>query len=170
VGVQKGAEGEMSHHRITKIISGGQTGADRAGLDVAIEVGLDYGGAIPAGRRTEDGTLSLKYTKMKELKSRHYQARTEKNVLDADAIIIFTFNSMGSGSALTKKIADQHYKPCLHINLSKQQDDDEVIRVVSEWLDAVRPHTLKVAGSRESGAKGIYNKVFNVLKAVLKSE
>lgn len=91
---------------------------------------------------------------MKELKSRHYQARTEKNVLDADATLIFTFNRMGSGSALTKKIADQHYKPWLHINLSKQQDD-EAIRIVSEWLDAVRPHILNIAGSRESTAEGI---------------
>ncbi|SPQ01027.1 hypothetical protein NBG4_40067 [Candidatus Sulfobium mesophilum] len=73
---------------------------------------------------------------MKELKSRHYQARTEKNALDADATLIFTFNRMGSGSALRKKITDQHYKPWLHINLSKQQDY-EAIRIVSEWLDAV---------------------------------
>ena len=91
---------------------------------------------------------------MKELKSRHYQARTEKNVLDADDTLIFTFNRMGSGSALTKKIADQHYKPCLHINLSKQKDD-EALRIVSAWLDAVRPHTLNIAGSRESTAEGI---------------
>lgn len=152
---------------IKRIISGGQTGADRAGIDVAIDLGLEYGGSIPAGRRTEDGTLSKKYNKMKELKSRHYQARTEKNVLDADATIIFTFNKTGSGSALTKKIADQHYKPCLHINLSKQQDD-EAIRIVSEWLDAVRPHTLNIAGSRESAAEGIYDRVYNILKTGLK--
>jgi hypothetical protein len=63
-------------------------------------------------------------TKMKELKSRHYQARTEKNILDADATLVFTFNKIGSGAALTKKIADQHYKSCLHINLSKRQDDN----------------------------------------------
>jgi hypothetical protein len=157
----------MSQHRITKVISGGQTGADRAGLDAAIELGLDYGGAIPAGRRTEDGTLSLRYNKMKELKSLHYQARTEKNVLDADATLIFTFNRMGSGSALTTKIADQHYKPCLHINLSKQQDD-EAITIVSAWLDAVRPHTLNVAGSRESTAIGIYDRTYGILRKVLK--
>jgi hypothetical protein len=157
----------MSQHRITKVISGGQTGADKAGLDAAIELGLDYGGAIPAGRRTENGTLSLRYNKMKELKSRHYRARTEKNVLDADATLIFTFNRMGSGSALTTKIADQHYKPCLHINLSKQQDD-EAITLVSAWLDAVRPHTLNVAGSRESTAIGIYDRTYGILRKVLK--
>jgi hypothetical protein len=167
VGVQEDAEGEMSHHRITKIISGGQTGADRAGIDVAIELGLDYGGSLPAGRRTEDGRLSQKYEKMKEVKSRHYQARTEKNVLDADATLIFTLNKMGSGSALTKKIADKHYKPCLHINLSKQQDD-EAVRIISEWLDVVKPHTLNVAGSRESTAIGIYDTTYGILRKVLK--
>jgi hypothetical protein len=159
----------MNHHKIRKIISGGQTGADRAGIDVALALGIDYGGSIPAGRRTEHGALSRKYNKMKELKSRHYQARTEKNVLDADATLIFTFNKIGSGSALTKKIAEKHYKTCLHINLSKQQDD-EAIRMVSEWLDAVRPHTLNIAGSRESVAEGIYDRVFNILEDALKSE
>jgi hypothetical protein len=152
---------------VKKIITGGQTGADRAGMDAAIDLGIDYGGSIPAGRRTEAGALSRKYNKMKELKSRHYQARTEKNVLDADATLIFTFNKIGSGSALTKKIADKHYKPCLHINLSKQQDD-EAIRIVSEWLDAVRPHTLNIAGSRESAAEGIYSRVYSLLIRVLK--
>jgi Circularly permutated YpsA SLOG family len=89
--------------------------------------------------------------------------------MDAYATLIFTFNRVGSGSALTKKIADQHYKPCLHINLSKQQDD-EAIRIVSEWLDAVRPHTLNIAGSRESTAERIYNRVYNIMKEVLKNE
>jgi hypothetical protein len=151
---------------VKKIISGGQTGADRAGLDVAIDLGIDFGGAVPAGRKTEDGSLPPKYDKMKEVKSRHYRARTEKNVLDADATIIFTFNRMGSGSALTKKIADQHYKPCLHINLSKEQDE-EAIRIVSEWLDAVKPHTLNIAGSRESTSPGIYGRVYNLLRKCL---
>ena len=58
----------MEHHIISKIISGGQTGADRAGIDVAIALGIDYGGSLPSGRRTEDGYLSRTYTKMKEVK------------------------------------------------------------------------------------------------------
>ena len=156
----------MSKHKISKIISGGQTGADRAGIDVAIALGIDYGGSLPSGRRTEDGYLSRTYTKMNEVKSRHYQARTEKNVMDSDATIVFTYNRMGSGSALTMKKAEEHYKSCLHVNLDKQTDD-EAVRIVTEWLDSVRPYTLNVAGSRESTAQGIYQRVFNIMKKVL---
>ncbi len=156
----------MNHHKISKIISGGQTGADRAGLDVAMSLGLDYGGSLPSGRRTEDGYLSRKYTKMKEVKSRYYHVRTEKNVMDSDATIIFTFSRMGSGSALTIKKAEEHYKSCLHVNLDKQTDD-EAVKIVTEWLDSVRPHTLNIAGSRESTAQGIYQRVFNIMNRVL---
>jgi len=157
---------EMSHHKIAKIISGGQTGADRAGLDVAINLGIPYGGSIPAGRRTEDGTLPERYYKIIELKSKSYPVRTEKNVVDADATVVFTYSKMGSGSALTIRLANQHDKPCLHIDLSKRQDDEPVEKV-SEWIDRIKPHILNVAGSRESSAIGIYSMVYNVLKNVL---
>lgn len=159
----------MSKHKVSQVISGGQTGADRAGIDAAIGLELDYGGSLPSGRRTEDGHLSRKYTKMKEVKSRHYQVRTEKNVVDSDATIIFTFNRMGSGSALTRKLAEQHLKSSLHVNLDKQTDD-EAVRIVTEWLDSVRPYTLNVAGSRESTAAGIYQRVYSIMKEVLKSD
>ncbi len=158
----------MSKHKVSKIISGGQTGADRAGIDVAIALGIDYGGSLPAGRRTEEGYLPRSYTKMKEVKSRHYYVRTEKNVMDADATLIFTYRRMGSGSALTIKKAEEHYKPCLHVNLDKQTDD-EAARIVTEWLDSVRPYTLNVAGSRESTAQGIYQRVYAILKDVLEN-
>lgn len=156
----------MSRWIVKKIISGGQTGADRAGLDAAIELGIDYGGSLPSGRRTEDGYLSRSYTRMNEVKSRHYHVRTEKNVMDSDATIIFTYRRMGSGSALTVKKAEEHYKSCLHVNLDKQTDD-EAVRIITEWLDSVRPHTLNIAGSRESTAQGIYQRVFNIVKEVL---
>ncbi len=58
----------VEHHKISKIISGGQTGADRAGLDIAIALGIDYGGSLPSGRRTEDGYLPRSYSKMKEVR------------------------------------------------------------------------------------------------------
>lgn len=159
----------MSKHSISKVISGGQAGADRAGIDVAIALGVNYGGSLPAGRRTEDGFLPMIYTKMKEVKSRNYQVRTEVNVIDSDATIIFTFKRMGSGSALTRKLAEQHLKSCLHINLDKQSDA-EAVGIVTEWLDSVKPHTLNVAGSSESTAVVIYQRVYSILMEVLKSE
>ena len=155
------------NHGVKKIISGGQTGADRAGLDAAIDLNMDYGGSIPKGRRTEDGTLPDRYGKIIELDTPNYPARTEKNVVDSDATVIFTYTEMGSGSVLTIELAKKHNKPYLHINLEDKRNGD-AIREVSEWFDKVKPEVLNVAGSRESGAKGIYNRVYGILKAVLK--
>ncbi|MBA4374237.1 MAG: hypothetical protein C0402_15410 [Thermodesulfovibrio sp.] len=157
----------MNRHQISKIISGGQTGADRAGLDVAIELALPYGGSIPSGRRTEDGHLPSKYEKMTELGSRHYQVRTEKNVIDADATLLFTGKKVGSGSALTRKVAEKYHKAFLHINLDKKTDDEAVVEI-SHWLDEMKPAVLNIAGSREAESGGIYSRVCAVLKQALK--
>jgi len=109
-----------------KLISGGQTGADRAALDVAIELGLDYGGAIPKVRIAEDGPLDSKYENMTELDTPDYDARTEKNVLVADATLIFTDGVLGGGSALTIACARKHNKPFLHIDLCAVSEDESV--------------------------------------------
>lgn len=154
---------------VKKIISGGQTGADRAGLDAAIELGIDYGGSIPAGRKTEDGTLPERYDKIIELESDSYAVRTEKNVVDADATLIFTYDKIGAGSALTAKLAQKHLKPCLHINLSDQRNED-VIEIISDWLNSAKPDILNVAGSRESTSEGIYNTVYDILLKVFGGE
>ncbi len=156
----------MRTHRITKIISGGQTGADRAGLDAAIELGISYGGSIPSGRRTEDGHLPARYERMTEMRSRHYQVRTEKNVIDADATLLFTGRKVGSGSALTRKMAEKYHKPCLHINLGKKTDEAAAAEVL-QWLEDAKPHVLNIAGSRETESVDIYGRVFGILKQVL---
>jgi len=152
--------------RPLKIISGGQTGADRAALDVAIALGLDYGGAIPKVRIAEDGPLDSKYENMTELDTPDYDARTEKNVLAADATLIFTDGILGGGSALTIEFAEKYNKPFLHIDFSAVAEN-EAIRGVKEWLNKISPAVLNVAGSRKSTSKGIYEKVHNVLKSIL---
>ena len=156
----------MSRHRVSKVISGGQTGADRAGIDVALSLGIDYGGFIPKGRITEDGTLDLKYDGMTEMKTENYPDRTERNVTDSDATLLFTFDKPGSGSALTAKLARKHHRLFLHIILSRQTDD-EVVKIINKWLDDSKPEILNIAGSRESTSKGIYRRVYNILKEVL---
>lgn len=167
MGVQEKAERMMSKHRVSKVISGGQTGADIAGIDSAIDLGIPYGGSIPKGRKIESGVLPDKYDKIVELKTTSYPVRTEKNIVDSDATLIFTYNKMGAGSALTIKLAKKHNRAYLHINLEKKSDS-EAVKEVSEWLDKVRPAVLNVAGSRESSAIGIYQRVYNILKEVLK--
>ena len=78
---------------LRKIISGGQTGADQAGLDVAIKNNIPHGGAIPRGRMTENGVLAEKY-KLTEMTTKSYPKRTAKNVMDSDGTVIFTHGKL----------------------------------------------------------------------------
>ncbi len=72
---------------IQKIISGAQTGADRAGIDAAIESGVDYGGWLPHGRKAEDGIVPAKYTKLQEIIGGNYPERTKQNVIDCELCV-----------------------------------------------------------------------------------
>ena len=100
---------------IQKIISGGQTGADRAALDFAIKHNIPHGGWIPKGRKAEDGTLSEQY-QLQEMPTGSYPARTEKNILDSDGTLIVSHGRLTGGSARTKEFAEQHRKPWVHID------------------------------------------------------
>ena len=102
---------------IEMIMSGGQTGADRAALDAAIESGVRHGGYVPKGRRAEDGPVPPCY-QLTETNSPNYPTRTELNVVNSDATVIFTFGPPERGSALTIKLAREHKKPCFHYRAS----------------------------------------------------
>ena len=145
-----------------KIISGGQTGADRAGLDAARELGLEYGGSLPRGRRAENGRLSTKYAGMKETESPGYRQRTFKNIRDADATLIFYQGKITGGTELTRRGTRWLGRPCLLVDL-KRIDKDESVRIIRRWLAKIRPKILNIAGSRESGAPGIYKKTYRIL-------
>jgi hypothetical protein len=149
-----------------KIISGGQTGVDRAALDAAIELGMDYGGAIPKGRMAEDGPIDAKYGKLVELESESYSARTEKNAADADATIVFTIDTPTEGTAYTVDCLKKHGKPYLLVNL-KGTNDGEAIHMIGRWLDEAGPEILNIAGPRESKAPGIYERVRRILIKVM---
>jgi hypothetical protein len=110
---------------VTKIISGGQTGADQAALDFAIKHDILRGGWIPKGRKTEDGILPEKY-QLEEMPTSSYPKRTEKNILDSDDTLIFSRGKLTGGSALTRKLAKQHQKPWVHIDLDKVQETQAV--------------------------------------------
>jgi len=88
---------------ITRIISGGQTGADRAALDVAIKLGIPHGGWIPKGRKTEKGPLPEKY-QLQEMTTGSYPARTEKNVIESDGTLIIARGKLTGGSDYTRQM------------------------------------------------------------------
>ncbi len=148
-----------------KIISGAQTGVDRAALDVAINLGIDYGGSVPKGRRAEDGQISAHYDKLTELETDIYEARTQKNVLEADATVIFTEDIPTGGTAVTLEFVKMYKKQYLTIDLKKVRED-EAITILRKWLHVSRPEVLNIAGPRESKSPGIYVKVYRMLNSV----
>ncbi|MEN8211953.1 MAG: putative molybdenum carrier protein [Thermodesulfobacteriota bacterium] len=150
---------------IQKIISGAQTGADRAGIDAAIESGVDYGGWLPDGRKAEDGIVPQKYTKLQEIIGGNYPARTEQNVIDSDGTVIFGYGKLTTGSALTRKLAKQHKRPYLHIDLDVIK---EPVPLIKDWIIEWNIKVLNIAGRKASKAPGIYDKVKDIIKQVLK--
>jgi hypothetical protein len=145
-----------------KIISGGQTGVDRAALDAALDLGLACGGWVPRGRKAEDGPLPWRYP-LKETESRHYGRRTSLNVRDADATLVLSRGAPSGGTALTVKLADRLEKPCLVIDLEAPDPQAEA----EAWLTARPLGVLNVAGPRESTAPGIYREASAFLRVLL---
>src|SRR6516225_6787777 len=103
---------------IAKIVSGGQTGVDRAALDFALESGVPCGGWCPATRKAEDGPISARYP-LTETPTDDYAQRTEWNVRDSDATLVLTHGIPAGGTALTIACAKRDGKPCLVIDTSK---------------------------------------------------
>jgi predicted Rossmann fold nucleotide-binding protein DprA/Smf involved in DNA uptake len=141
-----------------KVISGGQTGVDRAGLDAAIEAQFPIGGYVPKGRLAEDGIVPDKYP-MTEMRTKDYKARTRQNVLESDGTLIINMGLLKSGTALTAKIVREYNKPLLIIQL----DQDYEPGAVSQWINENQIEILNIAGPRESKVPGIYEKAKELL-------
>src|SRR5271170_7581504 len=139
-------------YRPSRIISGGQTGADRGGLETALYLGIEIGGWCPYGRRAEDGRIPDKYT-LRETASVAYNERTLLNVRDSDATVVFTLGALTSGSRLTINMADNVKRPWLHVRLSYLFATTPPMFLA--WCVEHKVRTLNVAGSRESRAPGI---------------
>ena len=136
-----------------KIISGGQTGADRAALDWAIANGIEHGGWCPQGRLAEDGVITAQYD-LRETPKADYLQRTEWNVRDSDAtVIISLLPQLTGGSLATAELASSLGKPCLH--LSGLQGGTENAQQLSGFLCRNEVQILNVAGSRTSGEPNV---------------
>jgi hypothetical protein len=149
---------------IKKIISGGQTGADRAALDFAIKHQIPHGGWVPKGRLAEDGPLPDSYA-LHEMPTNSYPARTERNVIDSDGTLIVSHGKPTGGSDLTRKFAIKHGRSWLQIDLN-QTDHTDAAAKIKEWIVQEEIAILNVAGPRASKDPRIYNKVMEVLELV----
>lgn len=131
------------------LVSGGQTGADRAGLDWAIAHGIKHGGWCPKGRKSEEGPLPEVY-QLAETPSASYLQRTEWNVRDSCATLVFTLtDKLDGGSKRTADFAERLGKPWLHVRPGVHP------KYVARFLARHGVKTLNVAGKRESSAPGI---------------
>ena len=147
---------------ILKVVSGGQTGADRAALDWALSHKLPCGGWCPKGRKAEDGAIDAKYP-LKESLSASYLQRTEWNVRDSDATVLFSLASeLTGGSKETAEFAKKHHKPWIHLAAG----DQDVAQRLKDWLTQNAVAVLNVAGPRASKEPGIASFVILTLDAV----
>jgi len=135
-----------------KIISGGQSGVDRAALDFAIKYKLDCGGFCPKGRLAEDGIISGIYPLI-ETNSSLYKERTRLNVEISDALLIIYENNIGSGTQLAIEVAKTLNKD-YHV-IQVPSDEIHIDRIL-KWLLFLKPANINIAGPRESNDKGIY--------------
>ena len=150
---------------VVRIISGGQTGADRAALDWAIANGIAHGGWCPAGRRAENGMIPTNY-QLKETSSHDYTLRTRLNVRDSDAtLIISQAPKLAGGSLFTRQIAMEMGKPWLHLHRGLDAPS-----TLSAFLAMHRVKVLNIAGpraSKESGIKAFAIQTLNECRTVL---
>jgi hypothetical protein len=164
--VTKGGQ-ESDMIRLELIVSGGQTGADRAALDVAIELGIPHGGWVPKGRRTEAGPLPAEY-RLKEMPTDSYPKRTEQNVIDSDGTLIISRRELKEGSDYTRKMALKHRKPWIHIDANRQPIEPAV-EMIRTWLSGNDIERLNVAGPPASEDPQIYEATRRILKEVMLS-
>ncbi|HEY1581809.1 MAG TPA: putative molybdenum carrier protein [Chthoniobacterales bacterium] len=148
-----------------KIISGGQTGVDRAALDVALSLGVSSGGFCPAHRLAEDGIIPERYP-LEELPDGGYPERTERNVSAADGTVIFHRGPLTGGTKATGELCRERRKPCLLLNanvVSAEEAAGQLSKFVREKGLAV----INVAGPRASQWPEGYDFVFAALQKFL---
>lgn len=162
-------------HRLAAVVSGGQTGADRGGLDAAIQLDIGWGGWAPLGWRAEDGVIPEIYrSHMRESVSSDYGLRTRLNVQDSDGTLLVSFASeLTGGSGYTRKQCVAQRKPSRHLVLPARGETripDGVRSAVLEWITTARISVLNIAGPRESKEPGLQLAVRDALVWIFEDE
>lgn len=148
------------------IVTGGQTGVDRAALDVALQLRLPVRGWCPKDRIAEDGKIAAVYP-LQETSSADPALRTELNVLDSDATLILSDGPLSGGTLLTADLAKHHARPLLCLDL-KEEKTENLLDGFWTWLDNSRIRVLNIAGPRESHHPGyMYDQSIKILRFLL---
>jgi hypothetical protein len=151
---------------LNKIVSGGQTGVDRAALDAAQSRDIDVDGWCPNGRRAEDGSIPERYP-LRETPTEDYGQRTTWNVRDSDGTLIISDDRpLHGGTARTVEEARTQNKPLLHVRTT----DPVPVEMIRAWREDNNVRILNVAGPRASEAQGIYERALDILGRFLDAE
>ncbi len=151
--------------RPLKIVSGGQTGVDRAALDAALNMKISCGGWCPRGRSAEDGRIPGKYP-LRTTPDDDYSQRTWWNVRDADGTLVLKRGKVSGGTALTAALAKRLNKPCLILDLDCSCDPE----IIRQWIIRHKIQVLNIAGPRESQNPGIYDQAKVFLETWIKKD
>ena len=169
LGHSEGRRAEVARGRLRRIVSGGQTGADRAALDAARTLGLETGGWVPKGRVAEDGIVPQRYEGLREADAAEPAVRTLRNVRDSDATLVVSHGAPAGGSKLSLDEARRLGRPFLHLDLAGVGSDAGAA-TLARWLHEVDPETLNVAGPRASEDPRIADAVMRLLREALGGE
>ncbi len=148
---------------IEKILSGGQTGVDRAALDAAMELGIACGGWCPAGRHADDGPIPVRYP-LEETADMDHTVRTEHNVRDSDGTLMFYRGELQGGTAYAVLMAEQLGRPVLAVNLERPPAPAEV----AAWLERNGVRRVHIGGQREKTSPGIYTASGRLIRDILR--
>jgi hypothetical protein len=148
-----------------KIISGGQTGVDRAALDVALKHGIECGGWCPAGRRDEFGRIPDQYP-VQELAVGGFRERTLQNVKDSDGTVIVYPGKLSGGTVQTVRSCIELQRPHQLIDASKVSRQDAA-KLIAGFVRKHKIKSLNVAGPRQSEWRAGYDYAAGVLNAFL---
>ncbi|MGE0372276.1 MAG: putative molybdenum carrier protein [Gammaproteobacteria bacterium] len=148
---------------IEKILSGGQTGVDRAALDAAMELGIACGGWCPAGRHADDGPIPARYP-LEETADMDHTVRTEHNVRDSDGTLMFYRGELQGGTAYAVLMAEQLGRPVLAVNLERPPAPAEV----AAWLERNGVRRVHIGGQREKTSPGIYAASGRLIRDILR--
>ncbi len=152
---------------LQRIVSGGQTGADRAALDAALHGAFPCGGWCPQDRAAEDGRLPERYP-LQELPGGGYRQRTIKNIEDSDATAIFYFNRPTGGTELT-------LSQCIRLHKPYQLIDASIIpsiyagQILHAFAQEQTVGVLNVAGPSEGRTPGTYSYVLAAVQSLIEA-
>jgi hypothetical protein len=149
-------------HILLKVISGGQSGVDRAALDAAMDCGLRCGGWCPKGRLAEDGPIPARYP-LREAPTSNYPERTALNVRDSDGTLVLAWGPPAEGTGLTLHLAESMEKPCLVLDLRDGPSPESAWA----WVKAHGIQVLNVAGPRASASPELYDTALGWLRRFL---